>query len=954
MRGQCKTEQRKQAGRLHHFLRIAAVLLMIFSVVLTAVPQLYASGTTQPTQPTTDPTQPSQTTNSGIWISGYTVYQQGSNTVLSEVRSGAVVRIVFTLEKTKPEPVFQGHVRIKAAGVGFTGILDRFVEFNTDRVNIEYENVRFDGNSRSFDLEVSGFRSGFTPGSNQLEFTETLPLQIREFVLNADLDNGGGGGSINPSGPADPPRLVVDVSASFMTAVAGKDYRLEIPVKNTGKQVAKDIVVTIDPGSENADFPFEYEKKALIATIPELKVGAVTTVTFRLKTLPTAKNGQNTLAVRFTCVPNFGGATVENAETIGFKVQNNNTPPKLVVESIDTGRARIAPGSTFSMKIQLNNIGTLNARNVKLTLKGLKSDGIITNNTADIKYVGDIRGRGSLSEKFDLRAAEKLTGENAELTLGLSYVDETGKEYSDDSAIFIPLDIVDESKLYTAVEFLNMKAPTESLREGANFTVSFDIKNTGDVDMDEVKLTYSIGAELIGKSLNTRMLKPIAPGQSVPVSFDFSVSKSLTTGNSPIAFTIEYLPKNVGAGAGSGNGSGTGTGTGTGSGSGDGTGNGGGAGTGSGSGTGTGAGSGMEGARVSATQYVGILLYKPDEDNKADDPNKKGSVPKIIVSNYSYEPRDAKAGQTVDVTLMFYNTSATEYVKNITVQMDSTAGDGGTNSSPGSIFTPVEGSNTFYIESIAPRGSVERSIKLFIKADAEPKSYPLYSNIEYEDSENSPITAKESISIPVSQVTKLVIGDIMLNMPEAYVGQGMGFSLEFINMGKTTLYNVMVTTEGPFVTQAQSYYAGNIQSGGSDYFDGMVVPETGGEQTGYVVISYEDAAGTAYEEKKDFVMNVIDLSMGMDGMDGMGGMDGMIDGFPGGMRPDGMYPDGMDPNFPGGEQGGLRGLLARFLKPIPIAIASVVLLGGIILTVVLVKRRKRRKLEKELDSDEEL
>ena len=400
------------------------------------------------------------------------------------------------------------------------------------------------------------------------------------------------------------------------------------------------------------------------------------------------------------------------------------------------------------------------------------------------------------------------------------------------------------------------------------------------------------------------MLKPIAPGESVPVSFEFGVSKSLTTGNFPIAFTIEYMPK------------GTEKSTGT-----------------------------ETSSKVTATQYVGIQLFKPEEENKTDE-NTRDSVPKIIVSNYSYEPRDAKAGQTVDVTLTFHNTSATEHVKNITVQMDSTSGDSGTNTSPGSIFTPVEGSNTFYIEAIAPRGSVERSIKLFIKADAEPKSYPLYSNIEYEDGKNTPITAKESISIPVSQVTKLVIGDIMLNMPEAFVGQGMGFSLEFINMGKTTLYNVMVTTEGPFSSQAQSYYAGNIQSGGSDYFDGMVIPEMGGEQTGYVVISYEDAAGNQYEEKKDFVMNVVDLSMGMDGMggefpDGMGGMDGF-------------YPDGMDPNFPGMEEGGLQGAIRRFLQPIPIAIASVVLIGGITLAVVLGKRRKRLKLEKELDSDEEL
>ncbi|MCL2164623.1 MAG: hypothetical protein FWH55_09590, partial [Oscillospiraceae bacterium] len=362
---------------------------------------------------------------------------------------------------------------------------------------------------------------------------------------------------------------------------------------------------------------------------------------------------------------------------------------------------------------------------------------------------------------------------------------------------------------------------------------------------------------------------------------------------------------------------------------------------------------GAEGPRMSASQYIGVQL---NNDQKTTEPTTtemlKDSVPKIIVSNYSYEPKEAMAGQEVSVTLTYYNTSAEQTVKNIKISLDSayeSGGSGAGGAAPGGIFTPIEGSNTFYIDEMQPQSSVDRSIKLNIRADAEPKSYPLISEIEYEDSKNNPVTARESISIPVNQITKLMIGDVMYNMPEAYLGMGVGFSFQFINMGKTTLYNVIVSTEGPFDQQAESYYAGNMQSGMSDFFDGMVVPAEAGSVIGYVVIKYEDAAGVELEERRELELNVIDMSGGgdmmfMDGMEGWDRGEMMI-------GPDGMpiYPDEM-----GGDGSGFKALLARFLKPIPLIIAGAVLLTIIIVIVIIVKSRKKRKLERELEKNDEV
>ena len=61
----------------------------------------------------------------------------------------------------------------------------------------------------------------------------------------------------------------------------------------------------------------------------------------------------------------------------------------------------------------------------------------------------------------------------------------------------------------------------------------------------------------------------------------------------------------------------------------------------------------------------------------------------------------------------------------------------------------------------------------------------------------NPFTAKETISTRVLQSPRLVTSDLSM-MPETFVGQPVSVYLDFYNMGKSTLYNLMITVEGDF------------------------------------------------------------------------------------------------------------------------------------------------------------
>ena len=289
----------------------------------------------------------------------------------------------------------------------------------------------------------------------------------------------------------------------------------------------------------------------------------------------------------------------------------------------------------------------------------------------------------------------------------------------------------------------------------------------------------------------------------------------------------------------------------------------------------------------------------------------------MIIDKYNFEPQLVKAGETFQMNLSFFNTNSAKAVKNIKIFLTSEGGTDPNNeqTAGSSVFTPVDSSNTFYIDSIPPKGRVQKAIKMFTVPDALARTHTITANFEYEDSKGEPYTATELIGVPVVQQSRLDIGEISY-MPEAYIGQSTPISLEFYNTGKVTLYNMMVKLEGDFQMENGQYYVGNFSSGSSEYFEGYVIPNEEGELHGDVVFTYEDSTGQIQEIRKEFTLNVMDMPP-------------MDDEFGGEFPP--MEED----------KGGI--LKSKIFWGVIIAIAATV--GGIIVY-------KKKKKKKELSLDE--
>ncbi len=309
-------------------------------------------------------------------------------------------------------------------------------------------------------------------------------------------------------------------------------------------------------------------------------------------------------------------------------------------------------------------------------------------------------------------------------------------------------------------------------------------------------------------------------------------------------------------------------------------------------------GEGEKKIKNSISQYVGVYINR----------GSSSGIPRIIVDRYNIEPSTIKAGDNFQLTMSLLNTSSTNAVSNIKVTLVSDDG----------VFNPVNSSNTIYIESIKPKENIEKVFTLMPKRDAEHKTYGISVDIDYEDEKGNQLSSKDVISVPVIQQAKLVLGDLIAP-PEAFIGQPFPISIEFFNMGKTILYNLMIKTEGSFNKQNSNYYVGNFEPGKTDSYDVGITPEQEGLLEGAIVFSFENAVGETFDVVKEFEINVIQFPM---------------EPFP---------EDGMGDDF---ENEGGKNKFTKIIKsPYTIGILIVLIIGSIITVKKILKKKREMTLD---------
>ncbi len=227
-------------------------------------------------------------------------------------------------------------------------------------------------------------------------------------------------------------------------------------------------------------------------------------------------------------------------------------------------------------------------------------------------------------------------------------------------------------------------------------------------------------------------------------------------------------------------------------------------------------------------------------------------VPRVIISKYTLSTPAVLAGNTVTLSLYVQNTSNQE-VNNVKVSLGVIEIDG---EKEGTVFSPVDSSNSFYLSRIGKGETVVHDIDLFVDSSSAAETYIVPVDIVYEDREGQSHTEDDIVNIPVTQEARLQL--VNLELPQsAFVGQPFEVVADIANMGRVSLNNVMVSLEGDFPKENATYYFGQMEIGAGDYFEGTITPDQEGEVSGNVVLSYLDNNNQQITITEPFTVNVL-------------------------------------------------------------------------------------------------
>ena len=300
---------------------------------------------------------------------------------------------------------------------------------------------------------------------------------------------------------------------------------------------------------------------------------------------------------------------------------------------------------------------------------------------------------------------------------------------------------------------------------------------------------------VVDDSLSRKIIRSLEDARTNPFTYDVTVKKSLTNGAYTVNFTLKYRLK------------------------------------------------GNAAPEDDKTEAGMIIVSGASSGSSGGGGGGGSSLPdsqaKLIVESLSTDPENPQAGDTFDINLSLKNTNE-KYIKNIKVSytVDNDA------------LLPANGSSTFYIDKIDADETYELTIPVTARTDMADAPVKMNLTMEYEDKKVNSVTASQVVVLDVKQVQKLKLDTLVVPQGEIYVGDKAAFSLNVINAGRTTLYNVSVAmAESDMFYAAGSSYLGNLETGNSKKAELTIYPNQEGMIDGTVRVTYEDANGNqTYED----------------------------------------------------------------------------------------------------------
>lgn len=601
--------------------------------------------------------------------------------------------------------------------------------------------------------------------------------------------------------PSDDAKLTAEAAVLNAEVNVDNEYQLSLNLTNIGARAARNIKVLIpENGGIGADTGILPGYDSTGVTLEALNPEAQQTVHLPLSITKSAAAGLRELTVQVTYEDSEGNVLTTVAKiylTIVAPEKQEEIKNDVTISNVTQSPAQPIAGDVLTVTFQVTNNGNNDITDLALYGEELSSAGFEPL-SADIRNtVGNLK-KGEVKEvSMRFRVGSGITAGMNELKLAASYVDANGTSQKESTTVYI-LDVrqVTEEQVKNNVSISGISQSPEVPMVGERVTVSFTVNNNGTKDITELKFSgTNLGSnnfEPISSEVYT-VVGSVAAGASKKVSMSFKVGSDIQEGFNALGLAYSYV---------------------------DGSGN---------------------------TQNETTAIYILNVKNESATSTSK---PKLIVSEFSTDSEELRAGTTFNLTFALKNTHASKSAKNIKVTVVQAQ----------DIFSATQGSNSFYIESIGAGEVSQNTMNLKVKSDTATGAYEISIKVEYEYDDMSP-TDLNAGGVSDENILKLQAIEnsrpAVQNLSVGYgwdtptINQATSLMFDFYNMGKSTLSNVYVTISGDYIFESGTMQIiGSVSAGMNSYQEISILPQVEGMAKGVLTVHFEDSNGD--EVSKDF------------------------------------------------------------------------------------------------------
>jgi len=684
------------------------------------------------------------------------------------------------------------------------------------------------------------------------------------------------------------------ISPQVVTIGAGETIEIELVLRNIGMQTASEILTQAIPASGS---PFIVEFIEGTNRIQSLPQNQERRMTLRITAFDDADSGTHIVSLNHS-FRNPARANVYSTSSFIVRVEGAGVEgaPNVRLGNFRFGglgqtTPPLSPGETFTVTADIQNIGLNAATDVQVSLQNMSAETIFFTGNLNQAFFANMSAGHSSAVNFNFQVSNNISTGTYAIEFQITFRDSAGDSLTRTFEFFVNVYAPEDTSLAN-LEIRGLTAPTGQIGVGQTATIAFYLYNTGTTEARNIRVSASPESGVVPTTAGTQTIPSLAAGESHRLTFSFSPTAASETRSYSIQFTVNST---------------------------------------------------SAGETFEFEQFSAISVNNParEEDDPTDD-HGRFQIPLIIVSQYVTTPLIPRAGEEFEMEITFLNTNSTRSINNIRIILEAIEAVEG----QGTVFVPVGGSNTLFIDYLPPRGETTQTLRFFTVMDATPRSYTMRVHFSYQDQDYHTHDLSEQLSISVAQVTSLETTHISLP-PMGDVGGMVPFEFWVINSGRVNLSSVRIRVEGPFDDTGSNNWIGNVDAQRMVGFEGRFTPTEPGEHTGRLVIYGEDATGAIVEHAHEFTMFVNDPfggGFGGDGFEGGGwGMDdwhgdmGFDDGRGGGMLwADDWNWDGSD----GGGDNGDGGILDTLRRPVVWGSIAGVAVGVVIVSIVAVKKRK--------------